>query len=209
MLIEDFRDYDHNQYILDQTKILTSAKHLLTLINDILDISKIEAGKMELLVEEFDFDKFIIEIKNIVTPLIEKNGNRFIVKKLTNTTKLITDEVRLRQMIFNLLSNAAKFTEDGEIILEIIDEKIKQTDWVFFRIVDSGIGMTEEQCGKLFKPFSRAESSVSAKYEGTGLGLAITRKLALLMGGDVFVESTPGVGSIFTLKIPTIVEVLH
>ncbi len=203
MLQEEVKDLGEEQLVPDLEKIQTAGKHLLSLINDILDLSKIEAGKMELYLESVDLASLLKEVGSTIAPLVEKNGNRLQIEAPADPGTMRADVTRLRQVLFNLLSNASKFTRSGTITLSLT---ARGTD-VVFRIRDTGIGMTPEQLGKLFQAFTQAESSTAKKYGGTGLGLVICRKLCRMMGGDVTVESEPGKGSTFLVTVPRIVTV--
>jgi signal transduction histidine kinase/CheY-like chemotaxis protein len=200
MLIEDARDRGDDGAAEDLEKITGSGRHLLALINDVLDLSKIEAGRMELFVERFPLAPLIRDVEATVAPLIAKNANRLIVSIDGDPGELATDKTKLRQNLFNLLSNAAKFTQGGEIRLEAAREPEK--DRIRFTVIDQGVGMTEEQRSRLFRPFEQAEASTAARFGGTGLGLTITRHFTTLMGGEVSVESEPGRGSTFRFWIP-------
>ena len=210
MLQEECADDEPADLIADLQRINAAGKHLLTLINDILDLSKIEAGRMELELTEFDPRPMIDEAIATIRPAIESKGNTLALEYGPNVGKLRCDVTRLKQCLFNLLSNAAKFTENGTITLGVTrlatgatgDSSASGTDWMHFFVRDTGIGMTPEQVAKLFQPFTQADVSTTRKFGGTGLGLAITRKYAMLMGGDVSVESTPGEGTTFTIRIP-------
>ncbi|MFD0981944.1 response regulator [Tropicimonas aquimaris] len=200
MLIEDAEDGGDTSTVPDLERIMASGRHLLSLINDILDLSKIEAGKMELHVERVDVPQLVRDVEATVAPLIARNGNTLEVAIAPDVGEIDTDHTKLRQNLFNLLSNAAKFTENGRIALGVRSEG----GFIRFDVRDEGIGMTEEQLGRLFKPFSQAESSTSSVYGGTGLGLSIVRSFTEMMGGDVSVTSEPGKGSCFTLRLPEI-----
>jgi two-component system sensor histidine kinase/response regulator len=189
----------------DLAKINMAGKHLLTLINDILDISKIEAGRMELATEFIALPDLIEQLRTTVEPLAAKNSNRFEIKGEGTAVSLFNDITRLRQCLLNLLSNANKFTREGRVRLSVSAETEGGRDWVSFTVSDTGIGMTPEQTQKLFQAFTQADASTTRKYGGTGLGLAITRKLARKMGGDVTVASTICQGSTFTLRVPAMV----
>ncbi len=189
----------------DLARINKAGKHLLTLINDILDISKIEAGRMDLCLESFAISDLIQDVRATVEPLVAANGNSLEVADTDAPLALFTDVTRLRQCLLNLLSNACKFTKNGAIRLALKCERDPDGQWIVFRVSDTGIGMTAEEMAKLFQAFSQADASTTRRYGGTGLGLAITRKIARLMGGDVTVESTRGQGSEFTLRIPVAV----
>ena len=202
MLTEDAEDDGLETYAADLAKIQSSGEHLLTLINDILDLSKIEAGKMELHVEEFEFKKHLNQIEATAKPLVEKNGNKFILENNVSLKNLKNDQTKLRQILFNMLSNAAKFTKEGTVILSIsaIENDIK------FAVSDTGIGMNEEQLGKVFDEFTQAEASTAKDYGGTGLGLPISKKMTELMGGKMEVESEEGKGTTFSITIPLGIE---
>jgi len=183
----------------DLERIEASGRLLLSLINDILDLSKIEAGKMEIFVEDFPVAPLVKDVTAMVGPLVEKRANRLVVEGAAEAGDLRADRTKLTQMLLNLLSNASKFTENGTITLGV---RKNGADRVEFVVRDTGIGMTEEQMGKLFQSFSQAEVSTASRYGGTGLGLAITKKFSELMGGGVTVESVPGAGSTFILTLP-------
>jgi PAS domain S-box-containing protein len=190
-------------------KIDRAGTHLLEIINDILDASKIEAGKMQLYEEDFDITDLIREIEDVVRPLLLKNANAFVVNAGDHLGRMHSDLTRTRQCLLNLVGNACKFTQDGTIVLEVRRERTSSQpdrDRVVFRIRDNGIGITQEQMSRLFQPFTQADASTTRKYGGTGLGLAITRKFARMMGGDVHVESVPGQGSTFTFWVPAILR---
>jgi PAS domain S-box-containing protein len=200
MLIEDAEGAGHEEPVPDLRKIHAAGKHLLTLINDVLDLSKIEAGKVELFLETFDVAAMARDVATTVRPLVEKNANSLALRAGDGLGTMHADVTRLRQCLFNLLSNATKFTKQGAITLEV--ERDPGGDAVTFRVRDTGIGMTPEQLGKLFQPFTQADASTTREYGGTGLGLAITRKLCQMMGGDVTVASEVGKGSTFTVRLP-------
>jgi PAS domain S-box-containing protein len=203
ILQEDVQDRGQEDLLPDLAKIHAAGKHLLILINDILDISKIEAGKVELFLEHFELEPMVRDVANTVRPLMEKNGNALHVKCAEDLGKVRNDVTRVRQCLFNLLSNASKFTEKGTVELEVSREGTGSDSWIVFHIRDSGIGMTPVQMDKLFQVFSQADASTTRKFGGTGLGLAITKKLCKMMGGDVTVTSTVGQGSTFTIRVPS------
>src|SRR6266487_6612349 len=177
-------------------RVNAAGTHLLSLINEVLDLSKIEAGKLELNPERVDLARLIDEVIGTAAQLAEKNQNRLIVEAQENLGVLNADSMRLKQILLNLLSNACKFTKEGEVALRV--RKVADgRDWVELAVADSGIGMTPEQLAKLFEAFTQADSLTAGRYGGTGLGLAISRKLARMMGGDVTVASEPGKGSVF------------
>jgi signal transduction histidine kinase len=190
----------------DLQKIQAASKHLLGLINNILDLSKIEAGKMELYLERFDLQEMLDELISTVGPVVEKNGNRFTVRYGEALGDMRADLTKMRQILFNLLSNAGKFTKDGEISLEVRRRTAHGREDYTFVVQDTGIGMTPEQLGKLFNPFTQADTSTTRKYGGTGLGLAIVWRFCQMMGGDITVESRLDEGSVFTVHLP--VEVI-
>jgi len=198
MLQEQAEEEGHGEYIPDLSKIHSAGKHLLAVINDILDLSKIEAGKMELYLETFELRPVIDEVATTVRPLVEQHGNRFELRADTDLGAMRADVTRVRQVLLNLLSNASKFTERGVITLSVERDGTE----VVLRVRDTGIGMTPEQVGKLFQAFAQAEASTASKYGGTGLGLAISRRFCQMMGGDVTVDSVPGSGSTFTVRLP-------
>jgi signal transduction histidine kinase len=182
-------------------RVNAAGTHLLSLINEILDLSKIEAGKLELNPEPVNLARLIDEVIGTAGQLAEKNQNRLIVDAQENVGALTADSMRLKQILLNLLSNACKFTKEGEVALRV--RKVSDArDWVELAVADSGIGMTAEQQAKLFQDFTQADSLTARRYGGTGLGLAISRKLARMMGGDVTVASEPGKGSVFTVRLP-------
>ena len=202
MLIEEAEDDQLETYAADLAKIQSSGEHLLTLINDILDLSKIEAGKMDLHVEEFEFKKHLSQIEATGKPLVEKNNNTFVLENNVSVKILKNDQTKLRQILFNMLSNAAKFTKEGTVTLSIntIEKDMK------FAVTDTGIGMNEEQLGKVFDEFTQAEASTAKDYGGTGLGLPISKKMTELMGGKMEVESEKGKGTTFSITIPMEIE---
>lgn len=183
-------------------RIVRAGKHLLTLINDILDLSKIEAGKLDLYPEEIDVTALTGELTKTTQPIADKNNNKFIVDCPTDIGAMQADSTRVRQVLLNLLSNACKFTENGEIRFTVKREANGSATSLVFTVADSGIGMTEEQLGRLFQEFSQADSSTTRKYGGTGLGLAISQHLCRAMGGEITVQSALGHGAAFTVRLP-------
>ena len=202
MLLEVAEEAGHTGYLPDLDKILAAGKHLLSVISSILDLSKIEAGKMELYLEEFDVATVINEIANTVQPLLDKNTNRLDIECPNILPRMRADLTKLRQVLFNLLSNASKFTDQGTITLTVSAEDVGGRNWMTFRVKDSGIGMSQDQIAKVFEAFTQADNSTTRKYGGTGLGLTITRKFCQMMGGDIEVESVQGAGSTFTIHLP-------
>jgi signal transduction histidine kinase/DNA-binding response OmpR family regulator len=202
MLQEEAEDEGHEEYLPDLKKINSAGKHLLGLINTILDLSKIEAGKMDLYLERFDVAALVADITAVITPLISKNSNALTVRRDPATGTMTADLTKVRQAVFNLLSNAAKFTSEGQITLDVTRSTQGGADWLTFAVSDTGIGMNEEQLGKLFHEFTQADASTTRNYGGTGLGLALSRRLCRMMGGDITVRSVPGEGSTFTVRLP-------
>jgi signal transduction histidine kinase/DNA-binding response OmpR family regulator len=202
MLLEVAEEAGHTAYLPDLEKILGAGKHLLSVISSILDLSKIEAGKMELYLEEFDVATVINEIANTVQPLLDKNTNQLDIECPNMLPRMRADLTKLRQVLFNLLSNASKFTDQGTITLTVSAEEVGGRNWMTFRVKDSGIGMSQDQIAKVFEAFTQADNSTTRKYGGTGLGLTITRKFCQMMGGDIEVESVQGAGSTFTIHLP-------
>jgi CheY-like chemotaxis protein/anti-sigma regulatory factor (Ser/Thr protein kinase) len=198
MLQEEADDLGTPEIKPDLQKIHGAGKHLLGLINDILDLSKIEAGKMSLYLETFEIQALLNEVAATVQPLVQKNGNQLILEVAADIGSMHADITKIRQTLFNLLSNASKFTDKGTVRLRAR----RQAENLVFEVIDSGIGMTPEQVGRLFQAFAQADSSTSKKYGGTGLGLALSRKFCQLMGGDMTVSSEAGKGSTFTATIP-------
>lgn len=224
MLQEEAEDLDQAEFVPDLQKINAAGKHLLSLISDILDLSKIEAGRMDLYLENFDLATMINDVVTTIQPLIQKNKNTLVIEGSEPLGSMYADLTKVRQIIFNLLSNASKFTERGRITLTV--ERMKDeggrmiedqksfipphlppavqggSSFILFKVSDTGIGMTREQLDKLFQEFSQADASTTRKYGGTGLGLAISRHFCQMMGGDILVESNVGHGSTFTVRLP-------
>ena len=204
MLREDAEAAKQDLEPLD--RVLGAGQHLLALINDILDLSKIEAGRMELQLESFTLAPLIANVVQTIEPLAAKNANQVTVHCDPALGTLHADQMRLRQALLNLLSNANKFTDHGTITIDTRHREEEGRDWVTISVADTGIGMTAEQMGKLFQEFSQADASTTRKYGGTGLGLAISKRFCQMMGGDITVESAPGRGSTFTIRLPRIVQ---
>jgi signal transduction histidine kinase len=215
MLLEEARDEGWVEMVPDLQKIQSAARHLLVLIDDVLDFSKIEANRLAIAFETFRLAPMIAQVQDTIRPLAEKNGNRLQVEYGDALERIRADETRLRQALFNLLSNACKFTEHGTITLRIArvhppswlrsasaKAAAAAAPWIMLAVQDTGIGMTAEQMQNLFCAFTQADASTTRKYGGTGLGLTITRKLCQMMGGDVTVESEWGKGSTFTIWLP-------
>jgi signal transduction histidine kinase/CheY-like chemotaxis protein len=204
MLREDAEAAKEDTEPLD--RVLGAGRHLLALINDILDLSKIEAGRMELHLDSFALAPLIEDVVKTIEPMAAKNSNRVSVNCDAAIGTMHADQMRLRQALLNLLSNANKFTERGTITIDARQGQENGREWIKLAVTDSGIGMTPEQMGKLFQEFSQVSSATASKYGGTGLGLAISRRFCQMMGGDITVESEPGHGSTFTIRLPRIVN---
>ena len=206
MLQEEASERQLDEFGTDLKKINAAGKHLLALINDILDLSKIEAGKMELFLENFDLAELIDEVASTIRPLVEKNANTLRIERAPDLGMMHADQIKVRQGLFNLLSNAVKFTQDGSVTLNAGRERMDGSEWIVFRVADTGIGLSPEKIVKLFQDFTQADASTTRKFGGTGLGLALTRRCCQMMGGDVTVHSVPGEGSVFTIKLPAVVS---
>jgi signal transduction histidine kinase/DNA-binding response OmpR family regulator len=212
MLKEDAQDLGYTDFIPDLDKIYTGGKHLLDLINDILDISKIEAGKMDLHPDTFEIKSLIDNVTTTIQPLVQKNENRLEITTADDITTMYADQTRVRQILYNLLSNAAKFTKQGTISLQVYPTRPEEAlpeateRGITFQVTDSGIGMTQEQVAAIFQPFTQADASTTRKYGGTGLGLAISQRFCQMMGGKITVTSVSGEGSTFTVYLPKIIS---
>ena len=206
MLQEEIADGgDAATLAVDMRKIETNARHLLGLINDVLDLSKIESGKMETFVETIEVEGVVNDVASTVQGLVARNANSLVLRLEPGLGTMRTDVTKLRQILLNLLSNASKFTESGSIILSAMRVPGERgDDWMVFRVADNGIGMDEEQLGRLFQRFSQADASTTRKYGGTGLGLSISKAFGMMLGGDLSVESAPGEGTTFTVFLPTV-----
>jgi signal transduction histidine kinase len=204
MLREDAEAAKQDTEPLD--RVLGAGRHLLALINDILDLSKIEAGRMELHLETFSLMPVIQDVAKTIEPMATKNGNRLVIDCPADLGTIHADETRFRQSLLNLASNANKFTEKGTVTIAAHKRQENGRDWITLSVADTGIGMTAEQMGKLFQEFSQASSKTASKYGGTGLGLVISRRFCQMMGGDITVESEVGRGSTFTIRLPRIVD---
>jgi signal transduction histidine kinase len=196
-----------NQDIEPLDRVLGAGRHLLALINDILDLSKIEAGRMELHLESFPLAPVIADVAKTIEPMAAKNANNVLVDCPPDLGMIHADQTRFRQALLNLASNANKFTENGTVTIAARPQRIDGRDGITIAVTDTGIGMTEEQMGRLFQEFSQADASTTRKYGGTGLGLVISRRFCQMMGGDITVASEPGRGSTFTIRLPRIAEV--
>ncbi|HEX2905393.1 MAG TPA: response regulator, partial [Phototrophicaceae bacterium] len=202
MLQEDSLAQGYTAAAADLQKIQAAGRHLLDLINNILDLSKIEAGKMDLYLEKFNLPMMIEEVQTTIQPLAAKNKNTLVVTCPPDIGTMVADVTKLRQILFNLLSNACKFTSNGTVKLALSRQRSDNTDWVLFYVTDTGIGLNTDQMNDLFKEFTQADSSTTRKYGGTGLGLAISRHFCQMMSGDIQVESLPGQGTTFTVRLP-------
>jgi len=189
-------------HLVDLEKIRSSGLHLLTLINDILDIAKIEAGKMEIARSQFDIRKVVSEVAATAEPLMLRNNNQARFECPDYIGEMKSDEVRIRQVLINLLSNAAKFTREGSVELSVHRYQVNGRDWIRFKVKDTGIGISDADSDRLFNEFAQVEDRISGKPAGTGLGLAISQKFCNLMGGSIRLESTPGEGSTFSVELP-------
>jgi len=205
MLLEEAEDLEMESFASDLQKIHGAGNHLLSLINDILDLSKIEAGKMDLYVERFSLEEVLRDIAATVSTLVAKNGNSFEIRGAQGAGAMEADLTKVRQTIFNLISNAAKFTENGTITLSVERQEGESgKEWILFEVADTGIGIAPEKIDSLFEEFAQADESTTRKYGGTGLGLAITRRFCELMGGSISCRSQLGQGSTFTVRLPAV-----
>ncbi|HEU4880523.1 MAG TPA: response regulator [Gemmatimonadaceae bacterium] len=205
MLQEEAAERNLDSFVADLEKINGAGRQLLGLINDILDLSKIEAGKMELYLESFDLHELIDEVATTIQPMVTKNANELKIESSEELGVMRADKVKVRQALYNLLSNAAKFTHEGFITLQAERQRMDASEWIVFRITDTGIGLSDEKILRLFQDFTQADASTTRKFGGTGLGLALTRRFCQMMGGDVTVRSVAGEGSTFTIKLPAVV----
>jgi signal transduction histidine kinase len=204
MLQEEAQDVGQPGLVPDLARINAAGKHLLELINAVLDLSKIEAGKMEMYLEPFAVPALVDEIAAVVRPLADRRGNTLAIACAPGVGEMRADQTKVRQTLFNLLANACKFTERGTVSLGVRRAwaPSRNAEEIVFAVSDTGIGMSEEQMGRLFQDFSQADASTAKKYGGTGLGLALSRRLCRMMGGDIAVASAPGRGSTFTVRLP-------
>jgi signal transduction histidine kinase/CheY-like chemotaxis protein len=204
MLEEEAEERGFADLALDLSKIRTAGRHLLTLINDVLDLSKIEAGKMELFLEDVEVDAVVSDVVSTIRPIVERSQSTLEVDCPRHIGTMHADLTRIRQILLNLLSNAAKFTQHGRVRFAVVPVRAQGRDFVEFAVADTGIGLTAEQLGRLFQTFSQADPSTSRRYGGSGLGLVISRRFAQMMGGDIRVESELGRGSTFTVRLPRV-----
>ncbi len=202
MLIEDAEDEGFEDAAEDLRKIHGAGTHLLSLINDVLDLAKVESGKMEVFLEDFEVPRMVSDVVATIDALVKKNGNRLEVEVDPAIGEMRADITKVRQALLNLLSNAAKFTNEGVIGLHVRPESAGGTDWILMSVSDSGIGIPPDKIDHVFDEFSQADESTTRNYGGTGLGLPISRRFCQMMGGDIFVESVVGEGSTFTIRLP-------
>ncbi len=202
LLMEDMQEMQQDECVEDLRKIYGAGSHLLQLISHVLDISKIESGKMELQLSQFSLPNLLEKVTDIVNPMMDKNNNRLIVETAKSLQQVKADRGRLKQCLLNLLSNAAKFSENGIVRLTLNPYQQADKTWIKFSITDQGVGLTSTQIERLFEPFHQADNSSTRHYDGTGLGLTITKQFVTMMGGQIEVESAPKQGSTFTLMIP-------
>lgn len=207
MLQEDASAAGQGELVEPLQRVSRAGKHLLKLINEVLDLSKIEAGRLELHIEEFDIAGMVQDAATTAQPLAQKNRNRIIIRCPDDIGSMRTDQLRVRQILLNLLSNACKFTENGQVTIGATCAKHDGSDGVTFTVADTGIGMTPHQMTNLFQEFSQADSSTTRKYGGTGLGLAISQRLCRAMDGQIKVDSTPGAGTKFMVWLPSAIDV--
>ena len=208
MLAEDAEDDGYEEMIPDLEKINTAGRHLLGLINDILDLSKIEAGRMDLYLERFELRQMLAEAMSTVQPLIDKNNNHLVTDFPDDLGTIRADLTKMRQVLFNLLSNAAKFTKEDTITVFARRERHNEGDRIFISVTDKGIGIPEDKIDHVFEAFSQADDSTTRNFGGTGLGLPISRNFCRMMGGDLTATSEVGVGSTFTIELPAVVDAL-
>ena len=206
MLAEDADDLAVEDAQTDLYRIQEAGKQLLTLINSVLDLSKIESGRMEMFIEEFSISFLVEQVVDVLNPLVQKNGNKLIVHHETEVDTIVADRPKVHQSLLNLLSNANKFTQDGTIALTVSSTTHRGRPWIDFIVTDTGIGMTPNQQKTVFEAFAQADNSTTRQFGGTGLGLTITKQFAAMMGGDIMVESQFEKGSQFTLRLPQTVE---
>ena len=209
ILLEDAEAAQDKTQIDDLRRINAAGKHLLSLVTSVLDLSKIEADKTELVIEPFDVASFMDDVIATSRSLVVANRNEFVVERSPDLGIMISDATKLRQSVLNLLSNAAKFTQDGRVTLSIAREKRSVGDWLRLSVEDTGIGIAPDNVQKLFKNFNQAEASTASRYGGTGLGLALSQNLCVMMGGAISVESTLGRGSRFTIRVPAYIDDGH
>jgi signal transduction histidine kinase len=202
MLKDEAVESGNKQHITDLSKISNAGNHLLNLINSILDLTKIEAGKTEIEYQRVNINTLSSDIITTIKPLINKGDNILIVDYRDDLGSYCIDQTKVKQILFNLLSNASKFTKNGTITYSVTTEHLNENDWLCFTITDTGIGIASDKLDQLFMPFVQADISTTRLYGGTGLGLTISKHFVTLMGGIINVESTLGKGTVFTVKLP-------
>ena len=202
MLMEDAQDDGNEDAVSDLKKIHSAGTHLLSLINDVLDLAKIESGKMDIYLETFETPAMVNDVVSTIDTLVKKNGNQLKVEVDESIGEMRADITKVRQALFNLLSNAAKFTHEGVITLLVRSEQQNGVDWIRMSVSDSGIGIPPEKIDQVFDEFSQADETTTRDYGGTGLGLPISRRFCQMMGGDITVESSVGEGSTFMIRLP-------
>jgi signal transduction histidine kinase len=205
LLEEEVVDRGYDGLVPDLEKIQTAGRHLLHLINGVLDLSKVEAGRLELHLSTFDIVDLVDEVVITSQQMVSTGGNSLETSYIGDLGSMHADRIKVQQILLNLLNNAAKFTVEGQIVLTVSRETVEDSDWVYFRVVDTGIGISPDQMEKLFQPFTQADTKIAREYGGTGLGLVISRSFCRKMGGDIDVESELGKGSSFTARIPAVV----
>jgi len=206
LILEEHNNLEEDEVLLDIERIHSSARYLLVIINDILDLSKIEAGKTELTLDNFSLTDLLMDIKSMVQPMIDKNANHFILDHDNNLYNVLWDKLKVQQIIINLISNSAKFTKNGKIILEVKNYIEKNEKYILMKVVDTGIGMSTGEIENIFSPFIQTKSSSFVDQKGTGLGLSITKNYCEMMDGTVSCESVLDKGTTFTIKIPIIID---
>lgn len=202
MLAEEAGDSQQAPFVADLAKIQAAGRHLLLLINSVLDLSKIEAGRMDLFLETVSVHALVNEVVSVIKPLADKSHDALEVRVAPDVGSMHTDQTKVRQTLYNLLSNACKFTDHGKVTLEARREIIDDLETIVFTVTDTGVGMTPEQINHVFEPFTQADASTSRRFGGTGLGLTLSRRFAEMLGGAITAESTPNVGSKFTVRLP-------
>jgi signal transduction histidine kinase len=202
ILLDDVElDGKNSRKKADLERINSAGKHLLSLVTDVLDLSKIESNHIDLKIQKFDLNEMVREVVATVEPMVTEHKNKLVVKCPVDLGIVSTDQTKLRQAALNLLSNAAKFTQDGTVTLTVQRRRRQAGDWIEIQVQDTGIGIAEADVGRLFQNFGQANRSTSSKYGGTGLGLALSQKLCALMGGGISVKSEVGQGSSFTIRV--------
>jgi signal transduction histidine kinase len=205
LMQEEINDLGYTDFIPDLARIQAAGKHLLALINDVLDLSKIEAGKIDLHLETFDVAALLDDVAATIGPLVSKNANTLQIDRAGDLGLIYADQTKVRQSLLNLLSNACKFTKQGTITLTATRETANENDWLVFAVADTGIGISAEQIGHLFQAFMQGDTSTTRKYGGSGLGLAISSRFCQMMGGQISVASVVGQGTTFTMRLPAAV----